>query len=152
VGGIIMPYKEVSLDTKINVVKDYFSGMNVARIARKHNVSRDSVYTWKNAALDSMKNALQSYKTDTVNDLKNQLITLKEKYNKLSEDYSLLSQKSQFMVSSNSSDEVRPIQCPECSGNHIVKNGFYETKNGVIQRFRCKDCNKRIYIVKKNSN
>jgi hypothetical protein len=38
---------------------------------RKHNVSRDSVYTWKNAALDSMKNALQPYKTDTVNDLKN---------------------------------------------------------------------------------
>ena len=147
-----MPYKEVPVETKINVVKDYFSGMKVAHIARKYKVSRDSVYTWKNVAINSMRKTLKSYQTDTVNDLKNQLILLEEKYNKLSEDYKLLSQKSQLKVSSNASNEVRPNQCPECSGNNVVKNGCYETKNGINQRFKCKDCNKRISIVKKNSS
>jgi transposase-like protein len=151
-GGINMPYKEVSLNTKIDVVKDYFSGMKVAQIARKHKVSRDSVYTWKDTALDSMKQALKPYQTNKVDELENELKNLKEKHQKLSKKYKLLTQKKRLSVATTPSQEIRPTQCPVCSGNNIIKNGGYETKNGYKQRFRCKDCNRRIFVVKKNCN
>lgn len=151
-GGIKMPYKEVSLDTKIDVIKDFLAGMKVAHIARKYDVSRDSVYTWKNIALDSMENALQTYQTDEVDQLKSKLAKLEDEYQKLSEEYEELSQQTQLTVSTTPSQEVRPSQCPDCASENIIKNGSYETKAGVKQRFRCKDCNKRIFIVKKNRN
>ncbi len=151
-GGMKMPYKEVSLATKMDVVKDCFSGEKVTHIAQKYNVSRESVYTWKDAALEAMENALQSYQTNQANLLKNKLKNMEEKYQKLSDDYKRLTQKTQLSVSSTQSNEIRPTRCPDCSGNHIIKNGSYETQKGINQRFRCRDCNKRIFIVKKNSN
>jgi len=151
-GGITMPYQEVSLDTKIAVVKDYFSGMKVTDIARKYNVSRDSVYTWKDNALAAIKQALKAYNSNEANRLKSELEKLKNKYQRLSEEYEQLSQESQISVSTDPDNETRPTQCPECSGNHIVKNGSYEVKEGINQRFRCETCNKEVYLLKKNDN
>ena len=147
-----MPYQEVSLDTKVAVVKDYFSGMKVTDIARKHDVSRESVYTWKDDALNAIKQSLKAYNTTEVDKLKSELEEIKEKYQKLSKKYDQLSHETQLSVSTEPDNETRPAQCPECSSNHVVKNGSYEIKEGINQRFRCKTCNKEIYLLKKTNN
>ncbi len=42
--------------------------------------------------------------------------------------------------------------CPECSSTSVIKNGTYPTKAGIKQRFRCKVCDSKIYLIKKTLN
>ena len=147
-----MAYKEVCLDTKISVFKDFISGMRVTDIANKYGVSRESVYTWSKTAMKAAKEALVPYQREKTKELKAEIEKLKAKYHKMSKDYERLSQITHFSVSTSPSDEIRPARCPKCDSTHVVKNGTYETKEGIKQRYRCKDCNSRIFLVKKNSN
>lgn len=147
-----MAYKEVDLDTKISVFKDFISGMKVTDIADKYGVSRESVYTWSKTALKAAKEALVPYQRDETKRLKAEIKKLKAEYQKVSEDYRSLSQKTHFSASTSPSDKIRPTRCPKCNSTHVVKNGTYKTKEGIKQRYRCKDCNSKIFLVKKNSN
>lgn len=46
----------------------------------------------------------------------------------------------------------KPFCCPQCKGNNIKKNGTRDNKRGVIQRFKCLDCNHRFIIDKGFNN
>lgn len=37
---------------------------------------------------------------------------------------------------------LNALACPQCTSPRIVKNGVFHNKNGDLQRYRCKDCNK----------
>lgn len=41
--------------------------------------------------------------------------------------------------------------CPECKSNNIVKNGHRESDKGVIQRYKCKNCNFRFQSNRQTS-
>ncbi|MCK4310816.1 MAG: IS1/IS6 family transposase, partial [Methanomicrobia archaeon] len=38
------------------------------------------------------------------------------------------------------------IKCPSCSSTNIVKRGIRKTKNGIKQRYQCKDCKKKFSV------
>jgi len=44
--------------------------------------------------------------------------------------------------------DFKPEKCPVCEGSNIVKRGNRNTKNGIVQRFYCKDCSHRFTIDK----
>jgi len=52
--------KEVPATKKVQAVKEFWSGLAVTEIAKRHGVSRDSVYRWAKRAEEAMKVALDS--------------------------------------------------------------------------------------------
>jgi len=40
----------------------------------------------------------------------------------------------------NNDNDEQPIRCPRCNSESLVRRGFYFTRAGKYQRFRCKDC------------
>lgn len=47
----------------------------------------------------------------------------------------------------NNKQEYKKVLCPFCSSANIIKRGQRKTQNrGLIQRYGCKDCNKRFVI------
>ncbi len=47
----------------------------------------------------------------------------------------------------NKQQEYKKVSCPNCSSINIIKRGQRKTENrGLIQRYGCKDCNKRFVI------
>jgi len=44
-------------------------------------------------------------------------------------------------------EELKKVICPNCKSENIIKRGKRKTENrGLIQRYKCKDCNKRFVI------
>lgn len=39
--------------------------------------------------------------------------------------------------------EDRQIRCDRCKSNHIIKRGIRQTKQGIRQRYECKECGRR---------
>ena len=42
--------------------------------------------------------------------------------------------------------QISKVVCPRCSSENIVKHGLLHNKYGDLQRYSCKDCNKRFAI------
>lgn len=146
-----MAYQDVDLETKMSIVQEYQSGEKITKIAKKYGVSRQSIYNWRDDAIEAMKKALVPYKTDEVKLLQERINQLEKEIELLSNKYNKLTQETQVEVTSTPSLEPRPTNCPECSSSSVIKNGTYQTKAGTKQRFRCKDCDNRTYLVKKNN-
>jgi len=49
----------ISIKEKIQIVSEVIAGEKIQPVARKHRVSRPSVYSWTNKALDALEEALK---------------------------------------------------------------------------------------------
>jgi len=52
-------YKFISTKEKVLIVSQVIAGEKIQLVADKHRVSRPSVYTWTQRALDALEKALQ---------------------------------------------------------------------------------------------
>jgi len=156
-----MPYKPIDTETKVKIIKEHFSGAKICSLAQKYKVNRDSIHLWINRVEDNLPHILTSKKPGPKPLREPEKDRLKKGLDSLQEQLNILSQLSHLTVSSRLLAEVRPSQCPECKGSHIVKNGTYVVRGerisrsliikqeGLIQRFRCQDCGASLYLVKK---
>ncbi len=161
-----MPYLIYDARTKFEIVKRVWRGEKVAPLSREYKISRDSIHRWINgvmeSALKSLTPSTPGPKVDALRRLENENEELRSLLQSLQGKLDELSHISHLTVSSRPLPEVRPSQCPECKGSHIVKNGTYMVKGertsrslitkeeGLIQRFCCRDCGANLYLVKKN--
>lgn len=56
-----MPNRSINQQTKVKIVLSHLSGAKVVDIAREYEVSRDSIYRWKDRALRGLSQALKRY-------------------------------------------------------------------------------------------
>lgn len=162
-----MPYREVDLATKCEVVKEYWRKKDVPQIVQDYDVSRRSVYDWVNIAESGISDALRSDKDTSkqinlVSKLEKEKNALMDDLREMCERYKTLSQSSQLKTSLKLEEhEIRPGQCLKCRSTEILKNGKYKVINkkrrdiikgtDLIQRFICKKCGTRIYLSKKRA-
>ncbi len=153
-----MAFVPISIEKKKEVVKKYFAGEKVSRIAREYGVSRDSVYEWSRLAEEAISNILEERgHVNRIMELEKANQEMKEKLTLLQNKYSELSQFSQKYIEANKF-EIQPVICDKCGSSVLWKNGIY-TKTGYkkhkekksIQRYICSNCKANIYLVKKNS-
>lgn len=153
-----MPFISISTDKKKEVIKSYFIGEKVARIAEKYSVSRDSVYEWGRLADEAITNILEERgHVNRIVELEKENREIKERLKIMHEKYTELSHISQKYIE-QIEFEIQPIICDKCGCSVLWKNGGY-TRTGYkkhklensIQRYTCSNCKANIYITKKNS-
>lgn len=127
-----MANREIPTATKVKVMEECLSLVNVEATAADYGVSPGAIYYWDKKLKSSLKEIL-------VNDSPGPKPEVGFEPNKKVTE----------------AKAVRPAECPECGGNHIWKNGRYPVINWVwlltvgwlvglqqvlIQRWRCADC------------
>lgn len=150
-----MPYREVDTDTKLEILKQYWSkDSKVMTIARNYGVSRESIYTWAREAERTIKNLFNKKRPGPALDEQAKLIVenkqLKQQLQVVSDDYQKISHYSQLRPAKlRTGGEIRPGVCPSCGHDKVWRNGFYSTSQGSAQRFSCAKCKASVYLVKK---
>jgi transposase-like protein len=127
-----MSNREISTETKVKVMEECLSLVNVEATAADYGVSPGAIYYWDKKLKSKLKEIL-------VNDLPGPKPEVRSEPNK----------------EGTEAKTDRPAECPECGGNHIWKNGTYMVINWIwlltvgwlvglqqvlIQRWRCADC------------
>jgi len=127
-----MPNREIPTETKVKVMEECLSLVNVEAIAADYGVSPGAIYYWDKKLKSKLKEML-------VNDPPGPKPEVQPEPNKEGIE----------------AKTDRPTECPECGGNHIWKNGTYTVINWIwlltvgwlvglqqvlIQRWRCADC------------
>jgi hypothetical protein len=159
----------ISIKEKIFIVSQIIAGGKVQTIARRHRVSRPSVYAWTQKALDTLEQSLKpakrgpKFKKGKV-DAKDKVIDKqKEKIAKLNdiiEEKEKQIQNLREKLSLQKNSLPRPSKCPHCGFEKIYKNGTYKIKperffKGVkkdkeieitVQQFICPYCRSSVYI------
>lgn len=139
-----MAYHQISVDTKISAVKDYFKGFRPVEIEHRYNVDRDSLRIWIHQAESAIREVLTPKPG-------------RPPKPGVAERFPTTPQQSQESVDlelpRSSRSKVSGI-CPVCKGTHIIKNGSYSTggkrePRQRIQRFYCRDCGRTLYQSKK---
>ncbi|MEW5921503.1 MAG: transposase [Bacillota bacterium] len=150
-----MPYREVDADTKVEILKQYWSeDSKVMGLAKKYGVSRESIYVWAREAERTIKDLFNKKRPGPVLDDQAKLIAenkqLKQQLQDMSYDYQRLSQNSQLKPANlRTGGEIRPGVCPTCGHDKVWRNGFFSTSQGITQRFCCAKCKAKVYLVKK---
>jgi transposase-like protein len=155
---IEMSYIPISTDKKKEIIKSYFAGEKIARIANKHGVSRESVYEWSRLADEAITNILdkRGY-VNRLEELEKDNQEMKEKLKTMQKMFIESSHISQKYIDSNEF-KIQPVICNKCGCTELWKNGGF-TRNGYkklktensVQRYTCSNCKANIYVVKKNS-
>lgn len=96
-----MPYREVDTDTKLEILKQYWSkDSKVMTIARNYGVSRESIYTWAREAERTIKDLFNKKRPGPALDEQAKLIVenkqLKQQLQVVSDDYQKISHYSQL--------------------------------------------------------
>lgn len=150
-----MPYREVDTDTKMEILKQYWSkDTKVMSLAKKYGVSRESIYVWAREAEKTIRDLFEKKRPGPVLDEQAKLIAeneqLKQQLQDVSYEYQVLSQYSQLKPTKvRSGGEVRPGVCPTCGHDKVWRNGSFSTSQGITQRFSCAKCKAKVYLVKK---
>jgi len=150
-----MPYREVDTETKLDILKQYWSkDRKVTDLAKRYRVSRESIYTWAREAEQILKDQFDKKRPGPGLNEQDALLQenqqLKQQLQHLSEDYQRLSQHSQLKPARlRTGGEVRPGACPSCGHEKVWCNGSYSTRQGQTQRFTCAKCSESVYLVKK---
>lgn len=133
-----MSYQIYNAETKFEIVKRVYRGEKVAPLSREYGISRDSIHRWINEVTESVLGFLSPStpdpKVDILRRLSQENKELRSLVQILQDKLNTLSHTSHLTVSSQPLPEVRPSQCPECKGSHIVKNGTYMVKGERISR------------------
>jgi len=127
----------IPIKEKILVVCQVIAGEKIQPLARKHGVSRPSIYTWAQKSLDTLEQALKQgkrgpkFKKGKV-DAKDKVIEeQKEKIGKLND---IISEKEKQIrnlrnkIALQKNSLSRPLKCPHCEFEKIYKNGTYKIK------------------------
>ena len=150
-----MSYREVDTDTKLEIVKQYWSkDSKVTSLSKKYGVSRESIYVWGREAEKTIKDLFDKKRPGPVLDDQAKLVAenkqLKQQLQGLSDDYQKLSQYSQLRPTKlRTGGGIRPAICPSCGHDKVWRNGSFSTSQGITQRFCCAKCKAKVYLVKK---
>lgn len=149
-----MPYREVDADTKMEILKQYWSkDSKVMSLAKQYGVSRESIYVWAREAEKTIRDLFENKRPGPALDEQTKLIAeneqLKQQLQDVSDDYQVLSQHSQLRPAKVRGAEVRPGVCPTCGHDKVWRNGSFSTSQGITQRFCCARCKAKVYLVKK---
>jgi len=135
----------LSLETKVNIMKESLHLCQVEEIAANYGVSPEAIYYWFN---HKVKPALGEM-------LKNDLPGPERK----------LDAKPEQEAKDEPGIEARPKACEKCGGTHLRKNGTYEVLNWIwllsigwligiqkasIQRWRCAQCGHEIVSAERH--
>ena len=164
--------RPVSIKEKILIVCQVIAGEKIQRVARRHRVSRPSIYIWTQKALDTLEEALKpekrgpKFKKGKV-DAKDKLI--EEQKEKMAESGDIISEKEKQIenlrgkINLQKNSLPRPSKCPHCGFEKIYKNGTYKIKPErffeqlqkdkeieiTVQQFICPYCRSSVYTSKK---
>jgi transposase-like protein len=150
-----MPYREVDANTKVEILKQYWSeDSKVMSLAKKYGVSRESIYVWAREAEKTIKDLFNKKRPGPVLDDQAKLIAenkqLKQQLQDVSYNYQRLSQYTQLKPANlRTGGEIRPGVCPSCGHDKVWRNGSFSTSQGITQRFCCAKCKAKVYLVKK---
>jgi len=162
-----------SIKEKIQIVSEVIAGEKIQPVARKHRVSRPSVYSWTKKALDALQEALKPGNRGPklkkgILDTKDNLI--EEKKEKIEELSFIIQEKEKQTKNLREKLHLqkkslpRPSRCPHCGFEKIYKNGTYKVKperlakvlqkNGreieiIIQQFICPYCRSSVSTPEK---
>jgi len=162
----------ISIKEKVLIVCQVIAGEKIQRVARKHGVSRPSIYAWTKKALDTLEQALKpgkrgpKFKKGRV-DVKDKAIEKqKEKIEKL---VNIISEKEKQIkslrgrINLQKNSLPRPSRCPHCGFEKIYRNGTYKIKPErfleqlkkdkeieiTVQQFICPYCRSSVYTPEK---
>ncbi len=165
-------FRSISIKEKIFIISQIIVGEKIKPLAKKHKVSRPSVYLWRKRALDSLEQALKpdkrgpKFKKGQL-DVKDKITTeqmieigkLKKTIANREKEIKNLREK----ISLQKMGIPRPLKCPYCGFEKIYKNGTYkirierffeklkkgEEKEIVVQQFICPYCKSSIHNQEK---
>ena len=162
----------ISIKEKILMVCQVIAGGKIQRVARKHGVSRFSIYAWTKKALDTLEQTLKpgkrgpKFKKGRV-DVKDKVI--EEQKEKIAELDDIISEKEKQIkdlkrkLNLQKNSLPRPSRCPHCGFEKIYKNGTYKIRPErfleqlkkdqeieiTVQQFICPYCRSSVYRQKK---
>ena len=162
----------VSIKEKVVIISQVIAGEKTQRVARKHVVSRPSVYAWTQKALDILEQALKpgkrgpKFKKGKV-DAKDKLI--EEQKMKIEELNDIISEKEKQIknlrgkINLQKNSLPRASKCPHCGFEKIYKNGTYKIRGErlfeqfkkdkeieiTVQQFICPYCRSSVYTPEK---
>ena len=153
----------ISVKEKILIVSQVIAGQKIQPLARKHKVSRPSIYAWAQKSLDTLEQVLKQrkrgpkFKKGKVDAKDKTIEEQKEEIGKLNDTISekekqIKNLRNKIALQKNSLS--RPLKCPYCGFEKIYKNGTYkirgerfleQLKKGkeieiIIQQFICPYC------------
>ncbi len=165
-------YKFISIKEKILIVSRVIAGEKIQLVADKYRVSRPSVYTWTQKALDALEKVLKLEKRGpkvkrtrldardkVIKEQKKEIGRLKDIIEKKEKQVEKLREK----INLQKKDIFRPSKCSQCGFEKIYKNGTYkikakrfldELKKGkekeiIIQQFICPYCKSTVHLPEK---
>jgi len=162
----------ISIKEKVLMVCRVIAGEKIQSIAKKHGISRPSVYAWTGKALDTLEQALKpgkrgpKFKKGRV-DVKDKAI--EEQKQKIAELDDIISEKEKQIknlrgrINLQKNSLPRPSKCPHCGFEKIYRNGTYKIKPErfleqlkkdkeieiITQQFICPYCRSSVYRQKK---
>jgi len=165
-------FRSISIKEKVLIVCQVIAGGKIQSIARKHRVSRPSIYAWTKKALDTLEQTLKpgkrgpKFKKGRV-DVKDKAI--KEQKDKIEELNDVISEKEKQIknlkgkLNLQKNSLPRPSRCPHCGFQKIYKNGTYKIRlerfleqlkkdqeiEITVQQFICPYCRSSVYRQKK---
>jgi len=161
-------FGSISIKEKILIVCQVIAGEKIQRVARRHKVSRPSVYAWTQKASDILEQALKpgkrgpKFKKGKV-DTKDE--TIEEQKEKIAKLNDIISEKEKQIenlrgkINLQKNSLPRPSKCPHCGFEKIYKNGTYKIKPErffeqlqkdkeieiTVQQFICPYCRSSVY-------
>ena len=165
-------YRSISVKEKILIVSKVIAGGKIQPVAKKHRVSRPSVYTWTQRALDILAEALKPKKRGPkfirpnldaqdkmIKEQKMEIERLKDIIGEKEKQINDLKKK----IGLKKNSIPRPSRCSHCGFEKIYKNGTYkikpqrffekfkkgEEKEIVVQQFICPYCRSSVYPPEK---
>ena len=151
-----MAYVSIDINTKKEIIKEYWAGKRITEIEKNHGVTRSSIRSWSQEADSAISSILKKRGVkDRTSELERENQDLKTKLAYLNKIYNKISQNSQEDLS-NASDYY-PVICGRCNCTNLWKNGTIDrikegaSKGEIVQRYTCSNCKTNIYVVKKNS-
>ncbi len=151
-----MAYVSIDVDTKKEIIKEYWTGKKITEIEQKYGVTRYSIRSWSKEADIAISNILKKRGVkDRISELEKENQDLKTKLEYLNKIYNNISQYSQEDLGDG--NDYSPVICSRCNCTNLWKNGIIErikkgeSKGEIVQRYTCSNCKTNIYVVKKNS-
>jgi len=162
----------ISIKEKILIVCQVIAGEKIEPLAKKHKVSRPSIYAWTKKALDTLEQALKPGKRGPKCkkgrvDVKDKAI--EEQKQKIAELDDIISEKEKQIknlkgkINLQKNSLPRPSKFPHCGFEKIYKNGTYKIRlerlleqlkkdqeiEITVQQFICPYCRSSVYRQKK---
>jgi len=162
----------ISIKQKILTVSKVIAGEKIQSVAKKHGVSRPSIYAWTKKALDTLEQTLKpakrgpKFKKGKVDTRDKAIEEQKEKIEELN---NIISEKEKQIknlkgkINLQKNGLPRPSRCPHCGFEKIYKNGTYKIRPErfleqlkkdqqieiITQQFICPYCRSSVYRQKK---